>query len=184
MKTVTYQGLKFVPYIKKDEIMAQVQRVAMELTRDLKDAENPLFLVVLNGSFMFAADLYRNCNLPNAEISFVRYKSYSGLGTTGNAKLMGSYQTDLSDRDVIIVEDIVDTGYTAEQMLKDIEALSPRSVKFVTLLYKPESNLTGFCPDYWCFEIPSKFILGYGLDLDEKGRGLDEIYVLADEADE
>lgn len=174
---VIVDGLTFVPYLRREEIQKQVSRVAAELRHDL-EGKNPLFLCVINGAFIFAADLIREAGLNDASISFVRYSSYAGLQTTGKVKQLIGLSESLEGRDVVIVEDIVDTGLTAVQMIQDLKKLNPNSVRFVTLLHKPESSKTGFQPDYVAFTIPPKFIIGYGLDLDGKVRNLKDIYVI------
>lgn len=116
-----------------------------------------------------------------AKINFVKYSSYEGTESTGNVKQVMGLTEDLEGQDVVIIEDIVDTGLTAEQMVKDLKNHNPKSVKFVTLLYKPKNSQNNFKPDYVAFTIPPKFILGYGLDLDGKGRNLEDIYVIDEE---
>ena len=174
---VIVDGLTFVPYLSREEIQTQVKRVAGELRRDLT-GKNPLFLCVLNGAFIFAADLIRETGLNDATVSFVRYKSYEGLNSTGNVKQLVGLSENIDGRDVVIIEDIVDTGLTAVQMIADLKERNPSSVRFVTLLHKPDSSKTGFRPDYVAFSIPPKFIIGYGLDLDGKVRNLKDIYVI------
>ncbi len=178
---VTVDGLAFVPYITRDEIAAQVKRVADELRNDIK-GKNPLFLCVLNGAFMFAADLIREVGINDAHINFVKYTSYEGTSSTGKVKEIMGLTEDIEGMDVVIVEDIVDTGLTASMMINDLKKRNPHSIRFVTLLHKPESSKTGFKPDYVAFTIPPKFIIGYGLDLDGKVRNLKDIYVI-DEQD-
>ena len=177
MEEVTYQGLTFEPYIRRDEIAAQVQRLADEIKRDY-EGEAPLFLCVLNGSFIFAADLFRACDLHDAEITFVRFKSYEGMESTGAVKQVMGLTEDITGRHVLIVEDIIDSGVTAAKLREELAKRNPKSVKMVSLLFKPEALEVGTGPEYVGFEIPRKFILGYGLDLDGLARNLPDIYVL------
>ena len=177
MEEVTYQGLTFEPYIRREEIAKQVYRLAQEIKRDYA-TENPLFLCVLNGSFIFAADLFRACNLHDAEISFIRFKSYEGTQSTGHVKEIMGLGEDITGRNVLIVEDIIDSGVTAAQLRKELAKRNPKSVKMVSLLFKPEALEVGHAPEYVGFKIPRKFILGYGLDIDGLARNLPDIYVL------
>lgn len=177
MEEVTYQGLTFEPYIRREEIAKQVYRLAQDIKRDYAN-ENPLFLCVLNGSFIFAADLFRACNLHDAEITFIRFKSYEGTQSTGSVKEIMGLTENITGRNVLIVEDIIDTGVTAAQLRKELAKHNPKSIKMVSLLFKPEALTVGKAPDYVGFEIPRKFILGYGLDIDGLARNLPDIYVL------
>lgn len=174
---VTVDGLTFVPYLTRDKIAEQVKRVGREIHEDLK-GKRPLFLCVLNGAFMFAADLVRETGLDNAKINFVRYASYEGTNSTGKIKEIMGLTEDVEGMDIVVVEDIVDTGLTASMMVADLKKRNPRSLRFATLLHKPESSKTGFQPDYVAFSIPPKFIIGYGLDLDGKARNLRDIYMI------
>lgn len=181
-KEINVDGLTFVPYLTSDRIAEQVERVANEIRNDLGDS-CPIFICVLNGAFMFAADLYREIGINNSVITFVKYSSYEGTKSTGNIKEVIGLKEDISGRDVVIIEDIVDTGLTAVKMIEDLRSRNPRSIRFATLLHKPESCKTGFTPDYVAFTIPPKFIIGYGLDLDGKVRNLPDIYVIKEEAE-
>lgn len=177
---ITVDGLTFVPFITQDKIQEQVRRVAGEIRADLQ-GRAPLFICVLNGAFIFAADLIRECGINDAHITFVRYKSYEGTNSTGKVKEVMGLTEDIAGRDVVIIEDIVDTGLTASMMVNDLRKRNPRSIRFATLLHKPVSSKTGFMPDYVAFEIEPKFIIGYGLDLDGKVRNLKDIYVIKED---
>lgn len=181
MSLVTIKGLDFEPFINREEIAKQTQRVAAEIRRDYTDGDQaPIFLCVLNGAFIFAADLFRAVNFEHSEITFIRFKSYEGTSSTGVVKQVMGLEEDIKGRDVIIVEDIVDTGVTAKQLRATLAEHEPRSVRLATLLFKPDSVITGETPEYMCFSIPSRFILGYGLDLDGQARSLPDIYVKKD----
>ena len=178
---VKVNGLTFVPYIRREEILKQVKRVAGEIRADIPEGSEPVFICVLNGAFIFAADLIREIGLNDCKIAFVRYASYEGTSSTGHVRQLTGLTEDIAGRDVVIIEDIVDTGLTAVKMVDDLRKHHPRSVRFATLLHKPESSKTGFKPDYVAFSIPPKFIIGYGLDLDGKVRNLHDIYVIEEE---
>lgn len=177
MEEVTYQGLTFEPYIRREEIAKQVHRLAQEIKQDY-EGKNPLFLCILNGAFIFASDLFRACDLHDAEISFIRFKSYDGMSSTGEVKQTMGLAEDITDRNILIVEDIIDSGITAAQLRKELAKHNPMSVKMVSLLFKPDALTVGEPPEYVGFEIPSKFILGYGLDLDGLARNLPDIFAL------
>lgn len=177
---IIVEGLPFVPYISRERIDTKVKKLAARLRNDLK-GKNPIFLCVLNGAFIFAADLIRAIGMTDSKIQFVKYTSYEGTQSTGNVKQILGLNEDVEGKDVVIIEDIVDTGLTAAQMVEDLRKKNPASIKFVTLLHKPDNARIDFTPDYVAFSIPPKFIIGYGLDLDGKARNLDDIYVIDEE---
>ncbi len=182
MKQVTYKGLTFVPYLESDKIQKRVKEIGEQISCDVR-GKRPLFLCVLTGAFAFATDLFRSVDLPDAEISFIRLKSYEGTSSTGVVKEVIGLHEDIKDRTVIVVEDIVDTGRTISRLVKDLKAKDPADVKVATLLFKPQSLQTDLIPDYVGFDIPSDFIIGYGLDLDGLARNLPDIWVLSPEHD-
>lgn len=181
MEKVTYNGLTFVPYIRNEKIQDRIKELGKTITEETR-GKRPLFLVVLNGAFPFASDLFRAVET-DAEITFVRLKSYEGTSTTGNVRKLMGLTEDLKGRDVIVVEDIVDTGHTIARLLDELRVLEPASLKVATLLFKPESLQCDVKPDYVGFSIPPKFIIGFGLDLDGLARNLPDIYVLKESAD-
>ena len=181
MKQVTYNGLTFEPYIERETIQARIKELAKVITEEFK-GKKPLFLCVLNGAFSFASELFLNVET-DAEISFIRLKSYEGTSTSGVVKEVMGLTEDISGRQVIVIEDIVDTGNTIKRLVSDLQAKNPESVKIATLLFKPESLQCDVRPDYVGFSIPPKFIIGYGLDLDGLARNLQDIYVLKEQAE-
>lgn len=181
MKKVTYNGLTFEPYIKKEQIDARIKEIAEAIKRDC-EGKRPLFLCVLNGAFPFASDLFRAVDM-DAEISFIRLKSYEGTDTTGVVKEVLGLNEDIKDRVVIVIEDIIDTGNTITRLVNDyLKPKQPEMLKIATLLFKPESLQCDVKPDYVGFEISPKFIVGFGLDIDGLARNLNDIYVLCDDA--
>jgi len=164
----------FIPFSKIEE---GIKAVAQKLNRDYKGKGAPLFLAVLNGSFMFAADLLKHIDF-QCEISFIKLSSYSGTSTTGEIKELLGITTAVKGRDVIVLEDIVDTGNTIVELHKILQDKEAASVKICTLLLKPESYHKDLPVDYTAIEIPNDFIVGYGLDYDELGRQYKDIYVL------
>ncbi len=179
MKEVKYEGMTFVPYISREEIEARIKELGNEITRDCAGKE-PLFLCVLNGAFPFASDLFRAAEGIDGEIAFIRLKSYEGTASTGNVRQMMGCEKDLEGRTVIIVEDIVDTGNTIHNLIATLKERKPAEIKIATLLFKPEALEKPVKPDYVGFCIPKKFIIGFGLDINDKARDLNDIYVLKD----
>ena len=179
MSRVTILDKTFETSIPEAEILERVKRVAEQINKDMT-GKNPLFLAVLNGSFIFAADLMRFINIPS-EISFVKLASYEGTTSTGEIKEVIGLNEDISGRDVIIVEDIVDTGSTMKRMLETLGTRNPRSLHICTLLLKPGKLAVPLNVEYVAMEIPNDFIVGYGLDYDQQGRSLRDIYTLVQE---
>ncbi|CAN5440438.1 hypoxanthine phosphoribosyltransferase [soil metagenome] len=175
MNAIQLGDKTFVPYISEEKILGAVKRVADQLSNDLKN-KNPLFLVVLNGSFIFAADLVRNFNGP-CEVSFVKLASYHGT-SSGEVKELVGLNEDLEGRNIIIVEDIVDSGKTIEHILEQVNSQRPESVCVASFLFKPEVFKKDFKIQYVGLEIANDFIVGYGLDYNGLGRNLRDIYVI------
>ncbi len=176
MPTLKVHDKEFIPYITSQQIDEQVKRVAEEINRDYK-GKKPLFIAILNGAFIFAADLFKRINV-EAEICFIKLASYKGVKSTGKVITAIGLDAELYNRDVVIVEDIVDTGKTLSQFLPQLEHHHPASLKVATLLHKPAATVHPIKIDYLGFTIPDKFVLGYGLDYDGLGRNLKEIYQL------
>lgn len=179
MSRVTIKDKTFETSIPEEEILKRVKNVAARISNDLAD-KNPLFIAVLNGSFVFAADLMREIQFPS-EITFVRMASYEGTSSTGHVKEVLGLKEDITDRHIVIVEDIVDTGTTMKLMVEQLEALHPASIHICTLLLKPGKLQVPLNIEYAAMEIPNDFIVGYGLDYDQYGRGLRDIYTLVSE---
>ena len=178
MDTVQVNGKTFRISIPEAEIKERVKAVAKEISRDM-EGKNPLLLGVLNGAFIFAADLMREMTIP-CEISFVKLASYQGTTSTGTVKEVLGINEDLTDRHVIIVEDIVDTGLTMKRMIESLGTRNPASVSVCALLVKPDKLQVELDLKYVAFKIPNEFILGYGLDFDQAARGLKDIYSLCE----
>lgn len=174
MENVKIKDKEFALFIPETKILEQIGRVAEEINRDLAD-KNPLFVCVLNGAFMFAADLMKRVNI-SSEISFVKLSSYKGTSSTGKLKELIGLQEDIEGRSIVIVEDIVDTGHTMVSVIEQLKQKNPADVRVATLLYKPNALKVELKLDYVAMEIPNDFILGYGLDYDGYGRNLPDIY--------
>ncbi len=176
MSRVTIKDKTFETSIPEAEILERVKHVANRINKDF-EGKNPLFLAVLNGSFMYAADLMKNITIP-CEISFVKLASYQGTTSTGAIKEVIGLNEDIRDREVVIVEDIVDTGATMERMLETLNTREPAGLHICTLLLKPGKLSVPLNIEYTAMEIPNDFIVGYGLDYDQQGRNLRDIYTL------
>ena len=167
---------KLIKIIDEVSIQKRVKEIAIELTSKFKD-KKPIFIGVLNGSFIFISDLVRNLNI-NCEIDFIKVSSYKGQDTTGTVKLLKDISADITNRDVVIVEDIIDSGLTIEFLVKRLKGASPKSISIVTLLLKPDIAKLSLPIDIIGFEIAPDFVVGYGLDYDQDLRHLPEIYRL------
>ncbi|MBQ8047292.1 MAG: hypoxanthine phosphoribosyltransferase [Prevotella sp.] len=176
MSRITIKDKTFETSIPEAVIQERIKAVAERINRDMA-GKNPLLLAVLNGSFMFAADLMRMLDIP-CEISFVKLASYQGTTSTGKVKEVIGINEDLTGRTIIIVEDIVETGLTIQQMIESLGTRNPESVHICTLLVKPEKLKVPINIEYAAMEIPNDFIVGYGLDYDQQGRNLKDIYTI------
>lgn len=178
MSSIKVLDKTFGPYLSEQEIQSKISALADQINRDYA-GKKPLFIAILNGSFMFASDLFKHLTI-DAEICFIKLASYKGMKSSGHVITAIGLDQDLYDRDVVIVEDIVDTGKTLNEFLPKLEHQQPRSLKIVALLHKPEAMKFPLQLDYIGFSIPNKFVVGYGLDYDGFGRNLKEIYQLAE----
>lgn len=179
MDSIRIKDKVFAVSIPEEKIQEEVKRVAKNISEDMK-GKNPLFLGVLNGAFMFAADLIKNIEIP-CEVSFIRLQSYAGTSSTGKIKKMLGLSESIKGRSVIIVEDIVDTGFTMQHLLEDLKKEEPAEVHIATLLVKPDKLQCPLNIKYAAMKIPNDFIVGYGLDYDGLGRNYRSIYTLVEE---
>ena len=165
---------EFETYISYHQIQQKTKEIAQQINKDY-EGRAPLFVGVLNGVFMFAADLLKEIELPS-EISFIKLASYENMSSTGQVKELIGLKENLEGKDIIIVEDIVDTGETMEHLLNELKRLNPRSVEVATLLLKEDVFKKDIHLKYIGFKIPEKFVIGYGLDYNGRGRNLKDIY--------
>ncbi len=174
---IQVHDLSFQPYLSSEKIQTRIQELATELKTEYAD-KRPLFIGVLNGAFMFAADLLKACSF-DCEISFIKVASYRGTQSTGEVSTLIGLDEDIKGRHIVIVEDIVDTGNTMAKLMRDLTEYEPASMSLVSLLLKPEALQHPHLPlRYIGFEIPNKFVVGYGLDYDGLGRNYPDIYQL------
>lgn len=178
MDKIKVRDREFAISIPEEKIKARVAEIAAQISHDL-EGKRPLFLAVLNGSFVFAADLLRGIDTP-CEISFVRMASYEGTSSTGDVKQLIGLKEDIKDRTVVIVEDIIDSGLTMVHLLDLLKEKQPADIKIAALLVKPGNLKVNLDIPYCCFEIPNDFIVGYGLDYDGEGRNLPSIYTVTE----
>lgn len=175
MKNVTILDKEFELFIPYEKIRSIIEEMAEQMNKDFKD-KNPLFICILNGSFMFAAEIFKRISLLDAEISFIKLASYSGTNTTGSVKELIGLNEDLTGRTVVVLEDIVDSGITIDKTIEQIKTKNPLEIKIATLLLKPDALRVQVPLDYIGIEIPNDFIVGYGLDYNGRGRNLIDIY--------
>ena len=178
MSIVKIKDKTFKTSIPEAEILEKVKVVADRLNQDY-EGKTPVFLAVLNGSFIFAADLMRMITVPS-EISFVKYASYEGTSSTGSMKTLMGLNGDIKGRHIVIVEDIVDSGFTMQHMIEELKKQEPASIEICSLLVKPGNLKVDLKINYAVMEIPNDFIVGYGLDYDQEGRNLRDIYTIVE----
>jgi hypoxanthine phosphoribosyltransferase len=178
MQRVTLHDKHFVEYIEEKQIIEVTHNLGLQLSKDF-EGKRPIFVVVLNGSFLFAADLFRYYK-HDAEIIFTRVSSYEGTSSSGKVKEVMPIADDLNGRDIVVVEDIVDTGLTIETLVKSLQSKGAKSVKVATMLFKPDAYTKDIPIDYIGFRVGNDFLVGYGLDYNSLGRNLRSIYKLSD----
>ena len=176
MHTINVLDKKFVITIPSEKIQSKISELADDLNKNY-EGKKPVFLGILNGSFMFASDLFKRIKI-DAQITFLKLASYQGTTSSGSVKQLIGLNQSLKDEHVIILEDIVDTGETLEAIMQQLIGYQPASIKTVSLLFKPEAYKKEIPLDYVGFEIPNDFIIGYGLDYDGFGRNYEDIYVV------
>lgn len=176
MNSIQVHDKIFVPYLSEERIKEEVKQLAEKINNDYQ-GRSPLFISILNGSFMFSADLFKNLTI-EAEICFIKLASYKGTKSSGQIITAIGLDTDITGRDIIILEDIIDTGKTLHQFLPQVYNQQPSSLKIAVLLHKPDATIFPVRIDYTCFSIPDKFVLGYGLDYNGLGRNLRQLYQL------
>ena len=169
-------GYKLTTLISNDEIQDRIMEIAEDISKRFQD-EIPILIGVLNGSFIFISDLMRKLDI-DCEMDFIKMSSYAGKESVGTVTLLKDISANITDRHVIVVEDIIDSGLTIKFLRDRLEGAKPKSVTIVTLLLKPDIANLDFDVDYIGFEIPPEFVVGYGLDYNQKLRHLPEIYKL------
>ncbi|MGI8636730.1 MAG: hypoxanthine phosphoribosyltransferase [Segetibacter sp.] len=179
MPTIQVHDKSFIPYLSEEEIIEKVRQLAQTISNDYK-GKRPLFISILNGSFMFSADLFKFLTI-EAEICFIKLASYKGTKSSGQVITAIGLDTDITGRDIIILEDIIDTGKTISQFLPQVFNQQPSSLKIAVLLHKPDATVHPVTIHYTCFSIPNKFVVGYGLDYNGLGRNLSQLYQLKED---
>ena len=176
MNSIKVVDKEFIPYLSENEIQEKISALAIQLNKDYA-GKKPIFLSILNGSFLFTADLFKQITI-EAEVCFIKLASYKGMTSSGNVITAIGLEANVTGRHIIIVEDIIDTGKTLHHYLPQLASSSPALVKIAVLLNKKEARQYEVKVDYTCFEIPNKFVVGYGLDYDGLGRNSKEIFQL------
>ena len=176
MNEINLKDKTFEIFIPETEIAAIVHSVANAINNS--GIKNPLFIAVMNGSFLFAADVMRKITIPNTEISFIKLSSYAGTETTREVSKLIGVENNISGRNIIVLEDIIDTGITLEKIITLLEKENVADIKIATLLFKPDAYTKDIHIDFIGKSIPNDFVVGYGLDYDEIGRNLPHIYKL------
>jgi hypoxanthine phosphoribosyltransferase len=174
MSVIKVHDKYFEPFLSEETLQQKIKEIAGQISNDYS-GRRPLFIAILNGSFMFAADVFKYLSI-DAEISFIKLASYKGTKSTGHVITAIGLDTEVTGRDVIILEDIIDTGKTLHSFLPQLFNQQPASVKIAVLLHKPDATVFPIDIAYCCFSIPNKFVVGYGLDYDGLGRNFKEIY--------
>lgn len=174
MDRIRLKDKEFELFIPEEKIQEAVKEIAVRIKADVGD-RNPLFVAILNGAFMFAADLMRALN-DSSELTFARYSSYRGLNSTGTIHEIMPVQADVKGRTIILIEDVIDTGYTMELVMRKLREEGAADVRLATMLFKPDALKCRLVPDYVGLPIPNDFIVGHGLDYDELGRAYRDIY--------
>ena len=177
-KTVKLHDKEFKISIPAKTIDEAILKMAQKINEDL-EGKNPLFIIVLNGAFMFASDLLKKIHI-DCEVTFVKLSSYIGTKSSHLVREIIGLDKSLNDRHVVVIEDIIDTGITMDNTLPKLETMGAKDVKIATLLFKPKAFQKEFPIDYIGMEIPNDFIVGYGLDYDGLGRNLPDIYKIID----
>jgi hypoxanthine phosphoribosyltransferase len=178
LDNIKINDLEFSPFLTHFDILERIRELAIKINQDYED-KDPIFVAVLNGSFMFASDLMKMVDL-KSELTFIKVNSYEGTESTSVIKEVIGINKDISGRHVIIIEDIVDTGHTIDHIISELDKKNPQSIQTVTLFSKPTVHKNSTYLKYVGFDIPNKFIVGYGLDYDGYGRNYQDVYQLAD----
>ncbi len=178
MQNVTLHDKSFRPFLTEKEIQDAIKQLAKQLQKDYQDS-NPIFIGILNGSFLFTADLVREFE-GDCEVTFLRMASYEGTESTGDVQTVLGIKEDIKNRNIVIIEDIVDTGNTVEKLYETLSKEQPSSLKIATLLFKPNAYQKDIPIDYVAITVGNEFLVGYGLDYDGLGRNLKDIYIIND----